>query len=308
MRLRCIRVGIEGGKTDDVKAASSRPIASIISPHSLTAPLNMSRNHYETLGVRQSDTDASIRRAIHAANEHLAADASLLPAERESRLAKLQIAADALSTPANRDRYDASLRQASKSATGGSASPLLRAPLTWITLLAITAIASGLYWQVDREQTRQRVERQRVAAELQEERRAQEIETRRFAEKQRLLNELREQRDADDKQRQEFNQIRSADSQRKNYVVDDRVAPPPPSNFSSNYEMTRRNYDDQRQMYSEAQQREMDERKQRQEEDANLQRAKAEVDRQKRYLDQLEREDQYARARREAASQPPVRY
>ena len=169
-------------------------------------------------------------------------------------------------------------------------------------------MAGGLYWQYDREQTRQRVERQRVAAELQDERRAQEMETRRVAEKQRLLNELREQRDADDKQRQEFNQIRSADSQKKNYVVDERVVPAPPSNYSSNFELTRHNVEGQRQLYSEAQRREMDERKQRYEDDANLQRAKAEVDRQKRYLEQLEREDQYARARREAASQPPVRY
>ncbi len=256
----------------------------------------MSRNHYETLGARQSDTDLSIRRAILAAKDLLAAETSLSPTERESRLAKIQTAADALSAPANRDRYDASLRQATKPAAGGSTATLLRAPLTWITLFAITTMAGGLYWQYDREQTRQRVERQRVAAELQDERRTQEMETRRVAEKQRLLNELREQRDADDKQRQEFNQIRSADSQKKNYVVDERVVPAPPSNYSSNFELTRHNVEGQRQLYSEAQRREMDERKQRYEDDANLQRAKAEVDRQKRYLEQLEREDQYARA------------
>ena len=53
-------------------------------------------------------------------------------------------------------------------------------------------------------------------------------------------------------------------------------------------------------MGAQAWQQQMEERKQRMEEDANLRRARAEVDRQKRYLEQLERDDQNAKARREA--------
>ena len=261
----------------------------------------MSPDYYEILGVRQSDTETTIRRAIQTANEQLAADASLSPAKRETRTALLQSANAALSMPAARDRYDAALRRLDKSAAGGTMG-LLRAPLTWILAGAGLAIAGGLYWQFDREQTRQRIERQRVAAEQQEERRAQEMESRRVAEKQRLLYELREQRESDDNLRQEFNQLRSAESQKKNYVIDDRNIPPPPSTYLNNYESSRRNYEDQRQLTSQNYAREMEERKQADEEAADLRRAKAEVDRQKRYLEQLEREDQYARARREAAS------
>lgn len=259
----------------------------------------MSRNYYEILGVRQSDTDASIRRAIQSAKELLANNLSLSAADRTSRLAQLQIAAETLSTPASRDRYDAALRKASKSGASG-VMPLLRAPMTWISVSVIFAVAAGLYWQNDREQSRQRLERERVAAELNENRRAQEMEALRVVEKQRLLDELREQRDADDKHRQEFNQIRSADSQKKNYVVDDRYVAPVPTN----YESTRRNHEDQRQISSDAYQRTMEDNRQRYEEEANLRRAKAEVDRQKRFLEQLERDDQNARAKRESASQP----
>ena len=194
----------------------------------------MSLNHYQILGVRQSDTDATIRRAIQTANEQLAADASLSPAKRESQSALLQSATAALSVPAARDRYDASLRQLDKSAAGG-ARVLLRAPLTWIVVGVGMAIAGGLYWQFDHEQTRQRIERQRVTAEQQEARRAQEMEGRRVAEKQRLFNELREQRESDDNLRQEFNQLRSAESQKKNYVFDDRHIAPPPLTYPTNY-------------------------------------------------------------------------
>ena len=48
----------------------------------------------------------------------------------------------------------------------------------------------------------------------------------------------------------------------------------------------------------------MEETRQRYEGAANLQRAKAEVERQKRYLEQLERDEQYAGAKREDAPRP----
>lgn len=262
----------------------------------------MSRNHYEILGVRQSDTDASIRRAMQAAKNEIMADAGLSPTERESRLEQLHTAAEVLTTPAKRDRYDASLRSAGADAFGG-ATRLLSAPLTWLTIAAVAAIGGGFYWQYERDQSRQRIERQRIAAEEREERRAKEFEAQRVVEKQRLVEELRAQRETDDQHRQAFNEIRSADSQKKQYVADDRHVPPPPTNYSSSYE-ARRNYEDQRQLGSETQRRAMEENRQRYEDEANLQRAKADVERQKRYLDRLEREDQMNRARRETISKP----
>ena len=99
--------------------------------------------------------------------------------------------------------------------------------------------------------------------------------------------------------------MRSADTQNKSYVVDDRLVPPPPTNnYATNDEMARRSYEDHRQLYGDAQYRAVEEIKQRYEGAANLQRAKAEVDRQKRYLKQLERDEQYARAQQEASSKP----
>lgn len=277
---------------------------SIISNPHFSSILSMARDHYEVLGVRQSATEASIRRAIQTSSDQITGDTSISELERESRLAELLAAADALSTPAKRDKYDALLLLAADPKAGMGAAGLLNSPTTWLILCAIGIVVGGLYWQYDREQTRQRVERERVAEEQQEERRAKEFEAQRARDKQRLLEELREQRAADDKLRQESNEIRSADSQKKQYIADDRHVPTPPSNYGSNYDTAYRNYEDQRQIASEAQRREMDERKQKYEEEMNLRRAKAEVERQKRYLEQREREEEYAKARREAASKP----
>lgn len=264
----------------------------------------MARDHYEVLGVRQTATEASLRRAIQTTSDQITGDTSISELERELRLAELHAAAEALSTPAKRDKYDALLLLAADPKAGSGAAGLLNSPTTWLILCAIGIVVGGLYWQYDREQTRQRVERERITAEQQEERRAKEFESQRARDKQRLLDELREQRASDDKLRQESNEIRSAESQRKQYIADDRHIPPPAANYGSSYESAYRNYEDQRQIATEAQRREMDERRQRYEEEMNLRRARAEVERQKRFLEQREREEEYAKARREATSGP----
>jgi curved DNA-binding protein CbpA len=253
----------------------------------------MTRNYYEILGVRQSATDAAILRAIQTARDQIATNASLSIEERAARMAEVQAASDALTIPAKRDQYDAALRL--MPAGSGGAAAWLTAPRTWFIVLAIAALAGGLYWQYARAQTAQRLERERVAAEQQEAQRVKEIEERRLLEKQRLLDELRAQREADDKLRQESNEMRSAESQKKQYVTDDRFVPP--SQYK--YDSSRGDYENQRQMGAAAWQRLLEERKQQHEDEMNVQRARAEVDRQKRYLEQREREEQEARARRD---------
>lgn len=270
----------------------------------LAAHPNMSSNHYETLGVRQSDTDAAIRRAARSAGDQIVADTSLTLKAREDRLAEVQVAAMVLTTPSSRDRYDAILRMRPASKVSSGKTGTLASPLAWITLAAIAAIGGGLYWQHERDQNRLRTEREGVVTEQQAERRAKDFEAHRIVEKERLLAELRSQRENDDKHRQQFNEMRSADTQNKSYVVDDRLVPPPTNNYATNYEMARRSYEDQYQLNGDAQRRGIEETRQRHEDAANLQRAKAEVDRQKRYLEQLEREERYARAQREASSKP----
>jgi hypothetical protein len=254
----------------------------------------MTRNFYEILGVRQSATDAAILRAVQTERDKAANDASLSDADRAARLAEVHAASDALTIPAKRDQYDAALRMMT-SANGGAAS-FLTSPRTWFIVLAVVAVIGGLFWQYARAQTEQRLERERIAAEQQETRRVKEIEERRLAEKQKLLEELRAQREADDKSRQESNEMRSAESQKKQYVADDRYVAPPPSR----YDASRGDYENQRQMGAAAWQRLLEERKQQYEDEMNLQRARGEVERQKRYLEQREREDRDARARRDA--------
>ena len=250
----------------------------------------MSRNYYEILGLRQSANDASIRRAIDAAKERINADAKLSSSVRATRLAQLQTAADVLCSPEKRDAYDTALHDKSDASARG-----LLSPRTLGIALAIVVLGGGIYWQYDRNQTSQRLEQERIAAEKAQVRRIEELEQRRIADAKRLVEELRAQRDADEKQHQDVNELRSAESQKKQYVADDRPGITPP---------VVGNYEDQRQISAEARQRAMEERNQRSEDEANLRRAKAEVDRQKRYLEQLEHDDQYARARREAASRP----
>ena len=262
----------------------------------------MSRDLYEILGVSQRATDASIRRAVQTAKDKIAADESLSPLTREARLADVQTAAEVLTSPAKRDQYDDAKRHGVDADTGGVLT-MLRAPRTWMILAAVTIIVGGLYWQYARAQTNQRLERERIVAEEQQERRAKEREARRVQETQRLDQELRAQKEADDKLRQETNEIRSAESQKKQYVADDRYTAPAGENPSS-YQSRRREYEGQRQYSNEMQQRATEERKQRYEEETNLRRAKADVDRQKRYLEQLEREEEVARASRAARSSP----
>ena len=59
--------------------------------------------------MRQSDTDAAIRRAVQAADDQIAADKSLSLNTGEDRLAEVQVAAAVLLTPTSRDQYDATL-------------------------------------------------------------------------------------------------------------------------------------------------------------------------------------------------------
>ena len=230
----------------------------------LAAHPNMSSNHYETLGVRQSDTDAAIRRAARSAGDQIMADTSLTLKAREDRLAEVQVAAMVLTTPSSRDRYDALLRMRPASKVSSGKTGTLASPLAWITLAAVAAIGGGLYWQHERDQTRLRTEREGVVTEQQAERRAKDFEAQRIVEKERLLAELRSQRENDDKHRQQFNEMRSADTQNKSYVVDDRlVSPPPTNNYATNYEMARRSYEDQFQLNGDAQRRGIEETGQR---------------------------------------------
>lgn len=167
-----------------------------------------------------------------------------------------------------------------------SATNLIRSPVAWLTLVAILAVSGAFYWQNAREKAREAFERERVAAEQAELRRAKESEERRERERQRLVDEIRAQKDAEEAQRQEAIAIRQSEVQKKQFVADDRYVSPQQSAYQSY------------QMQVDQSRRDYDERKQRYEDESNLRKARQDVERQKRYLQQREYEEQTARSRR----------
>lgn len=166
----------------------------------------------------------------------------------------------------------------------------LRSPLTWLILVIFVAGTATFYWHNEREKTRQRIERERVAAEQAELARGKEAEDRREREKLRLVEEIRAQKAAEEEQRQQAIAIRQSEVQNKQFVADDRYVSPQQSALQSyvmQQDQRQRNYEDRRQRY---------------EEESELYRARQEVERQKRYLQQREYEEQAARYRRDAAA------
>ena len=165
-----------------------------------------------------------------------------------------------------------------------------RSPITWLIVAAAVIISGVFYVQNERENARQQFERERIASEQAELRRAKEAEERRARESQRILDEIRAQKDAEDAQRQEAIAIRQSDVQNKQFVADDRYVSPQQSAYQSYL------------MQQDQWRRDSDDRKQRYEDESNLRKARADVERQKRFLQQREYEELAARARREAAA------
>ncbi len=166
----------------------------------------------------------------------------------------------------------------------------VRSPVAWLTVCAIAIVSATFYWQDAREKARQQFERERIATEQADVKRAKESEERRERERQQLVEEIRAQKSAEDAQRLEANAIRQSEVQNKQFVADERYVSPQQAAYQS-YQMVqdqwRRDYDD---------------RRQRHEDDRNLTKARQEVERQKRYLQDREYEEQAARARRDAAA------
>ena len=166
----------------------------------------------------------------------------------------------------------------------------LRSPVAWLMLVAIVAVSGAFYWQNEREKARQQFERERIATEQTELRRAKDAEERRERESKRILEEIRAQKDAEDAQRQQAIAIRQSEVQNKKFVADDRYVSPQQSAYQA-YQMQQDQW-----------RRDVDDRKQRYEDESNLRKARADVERQKRFLQEREYEEQAARARRDAAA------
>lgn len=251
----------------------------------------MPRSHYDVLGVPRLASDAIIRREYRATLERITADTSLTAGQREAALREVENAWQTLSSPAARDAYDARIHRLDEGGAGASgASTLLRSPLLWGTVaLALLGIGLGVV-QYQREQTRQRVERERVASEQAEERRQRELDERRERERKRLQEEIRAQKEAEENQRQIAAEARQADMKEKQFVADDRYIPPQQQQI--NIIMDR----------AVAGAQSVAQRQQQYEQENSLRQARAEAERQKRYVEQREREEEYARYRRDAAA------
>lgn len=164
----------------------------------------------------------------------------------------------------------------------------LRSPVTWLSIVVLVAAAGAFYWQDSREKMRERMERERVAAEQAEMARVKEAEDRREKERTRLVEEIRAQKEAEENQRQQANAIRQAEVRDKQFVSDDRYVTPQQAamqNYQMQVDQRARDYDERRQRYQDAN---------------DLYKARQEVERQKRYVQQREYEEQSAIAQRDA--------
>lgn len=163
---------------------------------------------------------------------------------------------------------------------------MARSPLSWIAVIVTLAIGGAFYAQAKREETRQRIEAERVAAEKAEQERVKEAEAKREREKMRVVEEMRELREAEEKQRLLAMEARKEDTLSKQFVADER---PTQRNALENYQvaqdMYRGEYERRRQQYEDRQ---------------NTYRAQQEVERQKRYIQQREYEEYAARVQRDA--------
>lgn len=247
----------------------------------------MTDDYYALLGTARNASDTEIRTAHEAALKRLAADTAVSSAERAATKRELDIAVRTLTSKHTRQAYDASLIALQKGAEGGNWTARLGSPLLWAGIAVIVAIAGAAYWQQEREQARLRVEREQAAIEQAEQRKIVEAKRAVERERQRVLDEIRLQREAEETQRQAANEVRKAEVADKQFVADDRIP---------HQEQRLNVFVDRVDSYR----RQAEERQQRYDEARSLSQAQAEVARQKRYLEQREREEQYARSRRDA--------
>jgi hypothetical protein len=163
----------------------------------------------------------------------------------------------------------------------------LTSPITWIVVVLLVLASGGVYWQIDRQQAREREERERIADEQSALRRAAELEARRLREQKRFQEDIQIQKEAEEKQRQMDADFRQDELKQKRFTADERATPSPQSSWQSMADERSRREAERRQQY---------------EDEESVQRARAEVERQRRGLEQREYEEQMVRARREAAA------
>ena len=156
-----------------------------------------------------------------------------------------------------------------------------------VVVLLVLAAAGGVYWQIDRQQAREREEQARIAEEQLVQRRAAELEARRALEQKRFQEDIQTQKETEDKQRQMDADFRQDELKRKRFIADDRETASPQSSYQTMADERNRRESERRQQY---------------EDEESVQRARADVERQRRGLEQREYEEQVARARREAAA------
>jgi len=135
-------------------------------------------------------------------------------------------------------------------------------------MIVVAAAAGAFYWQGEREKTRERLERERVASEQAEIARVKEAEERRERERVRLVEEIRAQKDAEEAQRQQAIAIRQSETRDKQFVTDDRYVT----------QTAFKSYQVQLDQHL----RENDTRRQRYENASSVDRARQEAERQKR--------------------------
>ncbi len=238
----------------------------------------MSQDHYDLLGIPENANDIWIRRAYDQKRKALDEDGALAAEEKQRRLVLLEKAFNVLSNPAARERYDNRTAEVVAAKAPGVGRGTL-----WLLAAAVIVVlvSSAVYWQNLKMQERRRIEQEQAMVEqaAKEREAAEQLRLEQLAAKRK---EMQEAQDA-------INQRIYEEQVSKRYIGE-----------ASDAEKARALND-----------KKLAEARARQEQSEQLReqyRAQQDLQRQKQFLQQSEREREYAAAiQRQQAAQEQYR-
>jgi hypothetical protein len=250
------------------------------------------QNHYETLGVPESASEAWVQRQYQNLVDSLQQDAGLSEAERNAKIARLTVARDVLADAGKRDAYDLELLEAKNKPGVGAR---LKGVMVSLVLLAVLALAGGAYWQ-QIEQKRllqEQLERERIAEIQRAEARAAEDQRR----KEMLIAEAEARRVEEEERLRIAQEQRAAELKTEQYVAGKAFVPTVKTQAELRDERQARQQDFEKRFLNA-----LEERQKRVETERNSAAARAEIARQNRFLEQQRIEEDQAAQRRARAA------
>lgn len=250
-------------------------------------------DYYQILGIARDASPQVVKFAFEGKMKAVADPAYVAsPAEKREEERLLKEAFVTLSMPAKRGPYDEKLAAFESGAGGGASRPAWLVPAA---VVAVLAIGASMAWvNHSREQERQRLEAERVAAQEEEARRRAEREAERIREAEARQEEF----DARNRERNEQYraQRERADLERWRRSVDAQAR-------QGDYARESRERNAAYEARREEQRRRSEEDRLRREEEARRRQAQYEVERQKDFLRRQEQEEERVRLERHYRAQ-----